>query len=403
MCIRDRLIGALHVGEQRVAEAFLDRLAVQHAAERRRLAERDVGVPDVVSAVAEAMATGEAPFATFPRIIGGRYGLSSKEFTPGMIKAVFDELQQPKPRNGFTVGINDDVTHTSLDWDKTFDIEPDDVVRAVFYGLGSDGTVGANKNSIKIIGEDTENYAQGYFVYDSKKAGSVTTSHLRFGPRPINATYLVHSASFVACHQFSFLERYDVLRLAKRGATFLLNSPYGPDEVWDKLPRSMQETIIEKKLRFFVVDGFSVAKETGMGNRINTIMQTCFFAISDVLPTDEAIGAIKYAIKKTYSKRGEAVVNANFNAVDTALAHMYQVKVPAEATSEFERPPIVPEFAPEFIQSVTARIIEGLGDDLPVSAMRPRSVSRSTSVRQPGRCGRTEAASRVRRRCSGKR
>ncbi|MBK6325189.1 MAG: pyruvate:ferredoxin (flavodoxin) oxidoreductase [Chloroflexi bacterium] len=324
---------------------------------------------DVVSAVAEAMATGEAPFATFPRIIGGRYGLSSKEFTPGMIKAVFDELQQPKPRNGFTVGINDDVTHTSLDWDKTFDIEPDDVVRAVFYGLGSDGTVGANKNSIKIIGEDTENYAQGYFVYDSKKAGSVTTSHLRFGPRPINATYLVHSASFVACHQFSFLERYDVLRLAKRGATFLLNSPYGPDEVWDKLPRSMQETIIEKKLRFFVVDGFSVAKETGMGNRINTIMQTCFFAISDVLPTDEAIGAIKYAIKKTYSKRGEAVVNANFNAVDTALAHMYQVKVPAEATSEFERPPIVPEFAPEFIQSVTARIIEGLGDDLPVSAM----------------------------------
>ncbi|MBK7916088.1 MAG: pyruvate:ferredoxin (flavodoxin) oxidoreductase [Chloroflexi bacterium] len=324
---------------------------------------------DVVSAVAEAMATGEAPFATFPRIIGGRYGLSSKEFTPGMIKAVFDELQQPKPRNGFTVGINDDVTHTSLDWDKTFDIEPDDVVRAVFYGLGSDGTVGANKNSIKIIGEDTENYAQGYFVYDSKKAGSVTTSHLRFGPRPINATYLVHSASFVACHQFSFLERYDVLRLAKRGATFLLNSPYGPDEVWDKLPRSMQETIIEKKLRFFVVDGFSVAKETGMGNRINTIMQTCFFAISDVLPTDEAIGAIKYAIKKTYSKRGEAVVNANFNAVDSALAHMYQVKVPAEATSEFERPPIVPEFAPEFIQSVTARIIEGLGDDLPVSAM----------------------------------
>lgn len=324
---------------------------------------------DVVSAVAEAMATGEAPFAAFPRIIGGRYGLSSKEFTPGMIKAVFDELQQSKPRNGFTIGINDDVTHTSLDWDKTFDIEPDDVVRAVFYGLGSDGTVGANKNSIKIIGEDTDNYAQGYFVYDSKKAGSVTTSHLRFGPRPINATYLVHSASFVACHQFSFLERYDVLRLAKRGATFLLNSPYGPDEVWDKLPRSMQETIIEKKLRFFVVDGFSVAKETGMGNRINTIMQTCFFAISDVLPTDEAIGAIKYAIKKTYSKRGEAVVNANFNAVDSALAHMYQVKVPAEATSEFERPPIVPEFAPEFIQSVTARIIEGLGDDLPVSAM----------------------------------
>ncbi|MCB8985346.1 MAG: pyruvate:ferredoxin (flavodoxin) oxidoreductase [Ardenticatenaceae bacterium] len=324
---------------------------------------------DVVSAVAEGIATGEAPFAAFPRVIGGRYGLSSKEFTPGMIKAVFDELGKSKPKNNFTVGINDDVTHTSLEWDKSFDIEPDDVVRAVFYGLGSDGTVGANKNSIKIIGEDTDNYAQGYFVYDSKKAGSVTTSHLRFGPRPINATYLVHSASFVACHQFSFLERYDVLRLAKKGATFLLNSPYGPDEVWDKLPCSMQEAIIEKKLKFYVVDGYSVARETGMGNRINTIMQTCFFAISDVLPTDEAIGAIKYAIKKTYSKRGEAVVQANYNAVDAALAHMYQVQVPAEATSNFERPPIVPEYAPEFVQSVTARIIEGLGDDLPVSAM----------------------------------
>ena len=324
---------------------------------------------DVVSAVAEGIANGEAPFAAFPRVIGGRYGLSSKEFTPGMIKAVFDELAQPKPKNNFTVGINDDVTHTSLKWDKNFDIESDDVVRAVFYGLGSDGTVGANKNSIKIIGEDTDNYAQGHFVYDSKKAGSVTTSHLRFGPRPINASYQVQSASFVACHQFSFLERYDVLRLAKCGATFLLNSPYGPDEVWDQLPRSMQETIIEKKLKFYVVDAISVARETGMGNRINTIMQTCFFAISGVLPTDEAIAAIKYAIKKTYSKRGEAVVQANYNAVDTALAHMYQVAVPAEASSDFERPSIVPEYAPEFIQSVTARIIEGLGDDLPVSAM----------------------------------
>ncbi len=324
---------------------------------------------DVVTAVAEALATGDAPFTNFPRIIGGRYGLSSKEFTPGMIKAVFDELGKAKPKNNFTVGIVDDVTHTSLEWDKSFDIESSDVVRAVFYGLGSDGTVGANKNSIKIIGEDTENYAQGFFVYDSKKAGSVTTSHLRFGPRPINATYLVHSASFVACHQFSFLERYDVLRLARRGATFLLNSPYGPDEVWDKLPRSMQETIIDKKLRFYVVDGYSVARETGMGNRINTIMQTCFFAISDVLPTDEAIAAIKYAIKKTYSKRGEAVVQANYNAVDTALAHLHLVQVPAEASSDFERPPIVPEYAPEFVQSVTARIIEGLGDELPVSAM----------------------------------
>ncbi|MBK8985429.1 MAG: pyruvate:ferredoxin (flavodoxin) oxidoreductase [Chloroflexi bacterium] len=324
---------------------------------------------DVVTAVAEALATGEAPFTTFPRIIGGRYGLSSKEFTPGMVKAVYDELTQPKPKNSFTIGINDDVTHTSLEWDKEFDIEADDVVRAVFYGLGSDGTVGANKNSIKIIGEDTDNYAQGYFVYDSKKAGSVTVSHLRFGPRPINAAYLVQTASFVACHQFSFLERYDVLRLAKTGAVFLLNSPYGPDEVWDQLPRSMQEIIIQKRIKFYVVDAYSVAKDVGMGNRINTIMQTCFFAISGVLPTDEAIAAIKYAIKKTYSKRGDVVVQANYNAVDSALAQMHLVRVPAEASSTFERAPMVPDYAPEFIQSVTARIIEGLGDDLPVSAM----------------------------------
>jgi pyruvate-ferredoxin/flavodoxin oxidoreductase len=324
---------------------------------------------DVVTAVAEALASGDAPFVTFPRIIGGRYGLSSKEFTPGMVKAVFDEIAKAKPKNNFTVGINDDVSFTSLQWDKEFDIESDDVVRAVFYGLGSDGTVGANKNSIKIIGEDTDNYAQGYFVYDSKKAGSVTVSHLRFGPRPINAAYLVQTASFVACHQFSFLERYDVLRQAKPGAVFLLNSPYSADEVWDQLPRSMQEIIIQKQIKFYVIDAYSVAKEVGMGSRINTIMQTCFFAISGVLPTAEAISAIKYAIKKTYSKRGEAVVQANYDAVDGTLANLHQVQVPAEASSAFERPPMVPTYAPEFIQSVTARIIEGLGDDLPVSAM----------------------------------
>jgi pyruvate-ferredoxin/flavodoxin oxidoreductase len=324
---------------------------------------------DVVTAVAEALASGDAPFTTFPRIIGGRYGLSSKEFTPGMVKAVFDEIAKAKPKNNFTVGINDDVSFTSLQWDKLFDIESDDVVRAVFYGLGSDGTVGANKNSIKIIGEDTDNYAQGYFVYDSKKAGSVTVSHLRFGPRPINAAYLVQTASFVACHQFSFLERYDVLRQAKPGAVFLLNSPYSADEVWDQLPRSMQEIIIQKQIKFYVIDAYSVAKEVGMGSRINTIMQTCFFAISGVLPTAEAIAAIKYAIKKTYSKRGEAVVQANYDAVDGTLANLHQVQVPAEASSAFERPPMVPTYAPEFIQSVTARIIEGLGDDLPVSAM----------------------------------
>jgi pyruvate-ferredoxin/flavodoxin oxidoreductase len=324
---------------------------------------------DVVTAVAESLALGTAPFATFPRIIGGRYGLSSKEFTPGMVKAVFDELTKAQPKTSFTIGIYDDVTNSSLWWDKEFDIESDDVVRAIFYGLGADGTVGANKNSIKIIGEDTDNFAQGYFVYDSKKSGSVTVSHLRFGPRPIRAPYLVNGASFVACHQFNFVEKFDMLRLAKPGATFLLNSPFGPDDVWDQLPRSMQEAIIEKQIKFYMVDGYNVARATGMGSRINTIMQTCFFAISGVLPTDEAIAAIKYAIEKTYGKRGDAVVQANFKAVDETLAHLHKVTVPATATSDFERPPVVPSFAPEFIQSVTARIIEGLGDDLPVSAM----------------------------------
>ncbi len=324
---------------------------------------------DVVTAVIETVADDIAPFAAMPRIIGGRYGLSSKEFTPGMIKAIYDELGQSKPKNHFTIGINDDVSHTSLTWDKNFNIEPDDVVRAMFYGLGSDGTVGANKNSIKIIGEGTDNYTQGYFVYDSKKAGSVTVSHLRFGPRPIHATYLVNSANFVACHQFSFLERYDVLRSACQEAAFLLNSPYGPDEVWHKLPRSVQETIIEKRMKFYVVDGYEVAKKTGMGRRINTIMQTCFFYLSGVLPTDEAITAIKQAIKKTYSKRGQEVVQKNYDAVDAALAHLHQVAVPETATSDFERPSIVSSRAPQFVQSVTARIIEGVGDDLPVSAL----------------------------------
>ncbi len=324
---------------------------------------------DVVSAVVDAVAEGKAPFEIMPRIIGGRYGLSSKEFTPGMVKAVFDEMAKPSPKNHFTVGINDDVTHTSLPWDSTFDIESKDIVRAVFYGLGSDGTVGANKNSIKIIGEDTPNHAQAYFVYDSKKAGSVTVSHLRFGKQPIHAPYLIESASFVGVHQFTFLERYDVLRLAAPGATVLLNSPFGPEEVWDKMPRSTQQAIIDKNLKFYVVDGFQVARETKMGRRINTIMQTCFFALSGVLPTDEAIDAIKTAIKKTYGKRGEVVVEQNYAAVDSALAHLHQVTVPDAATSDFERPSIVPDYAPEFIQSVTARIIEGVGDQLPVSAL----------------------------------
>ncbi|MGD8804278.1 MAG: pyruvate:ferredoxin (flavodoxin) oxidoreductase [Chloroflexota bacterium] len=324
---------------------------------------------DVVSAVIESVADESAPFQTVPRMIGGRYGLSSKEFTPGMVKAVLDELAKAQPKKHFTVGIHDDVTHTSLEWDKDFNTEPADVVRAVFYGLGSDGTVGANKNSIKIIGEDTPNYAQGHFVYDSKKSGAVTVSHLRFGPRPIHSTYQIHSASFVACHQFSFLERYDMLSVAAPGATFLLNSPYSPEETWDLLPRSVQEALINKKMRFYVVDGYQVAKESGMGRRINTIMQTCFFALSGVLPTDEAIEAIKVAIKKTYGKRGEAVVKQNYKAVDMALAYLHEVKVPDTANSNFERPPLVPAEAPEFVQNVTRQIIEGKGNELPVSLL----------------------------------
>ncbi|MBI4737317.1 MAG: pyruvate:ferredoxin (flavodoxin) oxidoreductase [candidate division NC10 bacterium] len=324
---------------------------------------------DVVTAVAEAMAGGQAPFPAFPRIIGGRYGLSSKEFTPAMIKAVFDELAKPHPKNHFTVGIYDDVTHTSLEYDPAFSTEEAGTVRALFYGLGADGTVGANKNSIKIIGEDTDNYAQGYFVYDSKKSGSVTISHLRFGPRPIRSTYLISQASFVACHQFSFLERLNVLKEAAPGATFLLNSPYGPAEVWDHLPRTAQREIIEKKLRFFVIDGYTVAKETGMGGRINTIMQTCFFAISGVLPRDEAIAAIKHAIEKTYGKRGEAIVKKNFAAVDAALDHLHEVKVPDRVTSTFDLRPPVPDDAPDFVRQTLARIIAGEGDAVPVSAM----------------------------------
>jgi len=310
--------------------------------------------------------------APLPRVIGGRYGLSSKEFTPGMVKAVFDELAQPQPKRHFTVGINDDVTHLSLDYAHDFNIEADDAVRAVFFGLGADGTVGANKNAIKIIGESNGQrtyFAQGYFVYDSKKSGSVTVSHLRFGPRPIHAPYLIQSAKFVACHQYSFVERFDVLRYAAPHAVFLLNSPYGPDEVWSHLPHSVQATIIAKQLRFFVIDADTVARANGMAGRINTVMQTCFFAMSGVMPQDEAIAAIKEAIQKTYGKRGGGVVERNFAAVDAALAHLYKVIVPAAATSTFERPPIVPDYAPEFVQSVTARLIEGLGDDLPVSAL----------------------------------
>ncbi|MEJ2210428.1 MAG: pyruvate:ferredoxin (flavodoxin) oxidoreductase [Anaerolineae bacterium] len=303
------------------------------------------------------------------RVIGGRYGLSSKEFTPAMAKGVFDEMAKEQPKKHFTVGIYDDVTNTSVEFDPAFDIEGDDVVRAVFYGLGSDGTVSANKNSIKIIGEETENYAQGYFQYDSKMAGAVTVSHLRFGPRPIHHTCLIESANFVACHQFIFLEQFDILEKATPGATFLLNAPYGPNEVWDKLPRTVQQEILDKDLQFYVIDAYRVARETGMGVRINTIMQTAFFALSGVLPRDQAIVAIKDAIKKTYGKRGEAVVRKNFAAVDMALANLFHVEVMDEVTSRIEMPPVVPAEAPDFVKEVLAPMMARKGDSLPVSKL----------------------------------
>jgi pyruvate-ferredoxin/flavodoxin oxidoreductase len=320
---------------------------------------------DVLTALAEARTNGDAP----PRVIGGRYGLSSKEFTPAMVKAVFDELGKDQPKNHFTIGIHDDVTHTSLDFDPAFDTEPAETVRAVFYGLGADGTVGANKNSIKIIGEETDFHAQGYFVYDSKKSGAVTVSHLRFGPQPIRSSYLISRANFVACHQFNFLHRMNVLGVAAEGATFLLNSSYGPDEVWDKIPRTVQEQIIAKKLKFYVVDGYAVAEETGMGRRINTVLQACFFAISGVLPRDEAIARIKGAIKKTYGKRGEAVVQRNYEAVDRALDFLFEVPVPESADGSIEIAPAVPAAAPKFVRDVTARMMVRDGDALPVSAL----------------------------------
>ncbi len=324
---------------------------------------------DVITALAEGLAEGFAPMKAMPRVVGGRYGLSSKEFTPAMAKAVFDELQKAEPRNHFTVGINDDVTHTSLDYDHTFSIESPDTVRCVFFGLGADGTVGANKNSIKIIGEETPNEAQGYFVYDSKKSGSVTISHLRFGPKPIRAPYLISSANFVACHNFTFLEKLDMTKLAVPGGVFLLNSLYGPEEVWDKLPREVQADIINKKLRFYVIDAYEVAKKTGMGQRINTIMQTCFFAISGVLPREQAIEEIKKSIKKTYGRRGDAVVQRNFEAVDMTLENLHEVKVPAQVTSSFSRKPAVSEEAPDFVKHVIGPMTIFEGDNLPVSAM----------------------------------
>jgi len=326
---------------------------------------------DIVTAIQEGVSMGISHFKDTPKIIGGRYGLSSKEFTPAMIKGLFDEMKKDIPKNHFTIGINDDLTHTSISYNPDFSIEPTDRTRAVFYGLGSDGTVGANKNSIKIIGEETDNYAQGYFVYDSRKAGSLTISHLRFGPTPIHSTYLVNRANFVACHQFSFLERYDVLKTAQPGAVFLLNSPYSALEVWDHLPYSVQQTIIEKKLRLFVIDAFKIAKEVGLGGRINTIMQVCFFSLSNIIPIKQATKAIKNFIEKTYGQKGEKIVNTNFAGVDNALTNLHEVKIPDKATEKLSERSFIPVEAPEFVKKVTAKIIAGEGDDLPVSVFSP--------------------------------
>ncbi|MEI7999424.1 MAG: pyruvate:ferredoxin (flavodoxin) oxidoreductase, partial [Candidatus Omnitrophota bacterium] len=311
----------------------------------------------------------EAGNGNIPKIIGGRYGLSSKEFTPTMIKGVFDELLKGAPKKHFTIGINDDVAKTSLTYDQNLSIESNEGVRAIFFGLGADGTVSANKNSIKIIGENTPLYAQGYFVYDSKKSGSVTVSHLRFGPKPIHASYLVSKANFVGCHQFQFLESYDVLKNVEEGGVFLLNSTFSPEEICANIPRSVVETIKAKKLRFFVIDAYSVARKAGLGARINTIMQTAFFAISGVLPKEEAITAIKDTIKKTYSKKGEEILRMNYDAVDHTLAHLFEVKVPAEITSNITMGHAMSSKAPEFVRKVTSVMIAGNGDDLPVSAL----------------------------------
>ncbi|MBI9051507.1 MAG: pyruvate:ferredoxin (flavodoxin) oxidoreductase [Anaerolineaceae bacterium] len=326
---------------------------------------------DVITAINEALTENKAPFKQMPRVTGGRYGLSSKEFTPAMVKSIFDELKKSQPKNHFTVGINDDVTHTSLEFDASFTIEDEKTSRCVFFGLGSDGTVGANKNSIKIIGEDTDNFAQGYFVYDSKKSGSVTVSHLRFGPKAINSPYLIpeNDANFVACHQFNFLEKIDMLKYAKPGGIFLLNSIYEKDTVWEHLPKEVQTSIIDKKLKFYVIDGYDVAEKTGMGNRINTIMQTCFFAISGVLPRDEAIEQIKKFIKKSYSKRGETVVQQNYAAVDSSIANLFEVTVPEKVTSKITRLAPVPANAPKFVRETLGVIIGRDGDNLPVSKM----------------------------------
>ncbi|MBF0592869.1 MAG: pyruvate:ferredoxin (flavodoxin) oxidoreductase, partial [Nitrospirae bacterium] len=324
---------------------------------------------DIRTSVGEAMEQGISKFTTWPKIVGGRYGLGSKDFTPAMVKAVYDNISGANPKNHFTIGINDDVTGTSLPFDKTFDVEGSDVYRAMFYGLGADGTVGANKNTIKIIGGETSNYAQGYFVYDSKKSGSITTSHVRFGKDKITHPYLISKADFIACHNTTFLEKYDMLVNAKEGATFLLTTAATKDTVWDSLPAEVQGNLIAKKMKFYIIDAIALAEELGLGTRINMIMQTAFFVISSVIPKEDAIAAIKKEIKATYYKKGDKVVEMNYAAVDKALQGIVEVPVPAKVTSKLTMRRAVSEDAPDFVQNVTAVIIKGFGDDLPVSAM----------------------------------
>ena len=357
----------------------VDMLAAAIPASVKRIAVLDrtkepgsLGEPiylDVRTAIGEAMADGKISFDGYPVIVGGRYGLGSKELTPGMAKGVYDNLALPKPKNHFVVGINEDVTNCSLSYDENFHNPSSDAYAAMFYGLGSDGTVGANKNSIKIIGEHSDNYVQAYFVYDSKKAGSVTTSHLRFGKGVIRSPYLVDRADFIACHNFSFLEKYDMLDRAKEGATFLLCSPFDKDTVWDSMPIEVQNSIIAKKLKFYVIDAIALGEQLGLGARINVIMQTAFFKISGIMELQTALDAIKDAIKKSYGKSGEKVLEMNYKAVDAALENIFQVKVPATASSKLKKPPVVGAHAPQFVQEVTAPIIAGYGDSLPVSKM----------------------------------
>jgi len=357
----DALLAALPVTTQKIA--VLDRT-------KEPGADGEPLYKDIVTAIAQQHCHGESRFSAMPVICGGRYGLSSKEFTPGMIKAIFDELAQDKPKNHFTIGIHDDVSHSSLAWDSAYRTDAHAKnLQAVFYGLGSDGTVSANKNSIKIIGESTDMYAQGYFVYDSKKSGAVTVSHLRFGPTPIHSSYLIGDgdAQFVACHQPVFLERYPMLDKAATNAVFLLNSPLPADQVWDSLPADMQQQIIDKHIKLFAIDAYAVADNTGMGKRINTVMQTCFFAISGILPREQAISAIKDAVQKTYGRKGKRIVELNFKAIDDTLACLHEVSIPKQVSSQWQRTSPVSADAPAFIRNVTAEIIAGRGDAIPVS------------------------------------